>query len=46
MIKYIGKIPSESIVDVYGKIKKLEKPLESVSIKKLELGISHCYVIS
>ncbi|MCP4294242.1 MAG: hypothetical protein GY786_01395 [Proteobacteria bacterium] len=46
MIKYLGKVPNESIVDIYGKVKFLKKPVESVSVKNLELQITNCYVIS
>lgn len=45
-IKYIQKISNESIVDIYGKVKKLEKPVEGCSIKGLEVNIEKCYVVS
>ena len=46
MIKFMGKIPNESIVDIYGTVKRVNKPIESCSIKDTEIGITHCYVIS
>jgi aspartyl-tRNA synthetase len=42
----MGKINNESIVDIYGTVKKLSKPIESCSIKNVEIGITHCYVVS
>lgn len=31
-ISFISKIPNESIVDIFGTVKTLEKPLQAVSI--------------
>lgn len=46
MIKFIGKIPNESIIDVHGTVKHVGKPIESCSVKNIEVGITHVYVIS
>lgn len=46
MLKWIGKIPNESIVDIYGTVKRVNKPIASCSVKDTEIGITHCYVIS
>lgn len=45
MIKYLGKVPEESIVDVVGVVKKLKKKC-NCSIDDLEISISKFYVIS
>lgn len=39
MVKWVGKIPTESIVDVYGTVSKPEIDIKSTSCK-LELIIS------
>lgn len=45
MVKWVGKIPCESIVDVYGIIAKPENEIKSTS-SKLELIIQKIYVVS
>ena len=45
MLKYLGKIPNESVVDVVGTIKKLDKK-SKCSINDLEISICSFYVIS
>lgn len=45
MVKWVGKIPSESIVDVYGTISKPETEVKSTSCK-LELIVQKIYVVS
>ena len=42
----MGKVPTESIVDLEGTLKKVEKPIESCSIKNLELQVRSFYVVS
>ena len=45
MIKFIGKIPNESVIDVEGVVKKLDKK-STCSINDLEIGVKKLYVIS
>lgn len=45
MIKFMAKIPNESIVDVTGVIVKPEKPVESCS-QKVEIIVSTIHVVS
>ncbi|CAB9520413.1 Asparagine--tRNA ligase [Seminavis robusta] len=44
MIKYIDALPSESVVDMKGKVTVPEKPVDSVTQKEVEIQISsfHC----
>ncbi len=46
MIKYIGKIPNESIVDITGSVKKLKKPIKNCSVSDLEISIQKFHVVS
>ena len=46
MIKFMGKVPNESVIDIYAKIKKLKKPVKSCSIQNIELGVDAFYVLS
>lgn len=45
-ISFISKIPNESIVDIFGMIKVLDKPLQGVTIADREIEISKLYLIS
>lgn len=45
MVKWVGKITSESIVDVYGVVSKPENEVKSTSCK-LELIVNKIYVVS
>lgn len=46
MIKFISQVPKESIVDIYGKVKKPQFEIKSCSVKFLEIHIERFYVIS
>ncbi len=46
LVKYAAKIPSESLVDVYGTIVAAEKPIESCTQKDAEIHISKIFVVS
>lgn len=46
MIKYIAGIPLESIIDVEAIVKKVEKEIQSTSIKLLELQIVKLFVVN
>lgn len=45
MVKWVGKISCESIVDVYGTVSKPDTDVKSTSCK-LELYVSKIYVVS
>lgn len=45
MIKYMGGVPVESIVDITGKVVKPEKPIESCS-QQVELQIVKFFVVN
>ena len=45
MIKFAEKIPLESIVDVEGVIKKVNKPIESCTQSLIELEINKLYLV-
>jgi len=45
MIKWVGGIPKESIVDVYAEVTKPEQPVQSCS-QKVELLVNRIYVVS
>lgn len=45
MVKWVGKIPCESIVDIYGKIAKPEVEVKSTTAK-VELVVEKIYVVS
>ncbi len=46
LVKFAGKIPLESIVDIHGKVVKTANPIESVSQKDCEIQIQQLFVIS
>jgi len=46
MIKYIGSVQKESIVDVLGTLKSVPQEIKGCSIKNLELHIERFYVIN
>jgi aspartyl-tRNA synthetase len=46
MINFVDAIHLESIVDIVGKVKKAEKPVESCTQKDIELDIIKIYLIS
>lgn len=46
MIKFVGKITPESIVDVFGKIVKSPASVEGASQKDVELQVRKIYVVS
>ena len=39
MVKYAGKLPAESVVDIYGSLVLANKPIESVSQSLVEIQI-------
>ena len=45
MIKFIGSIPLESIVDVVGEVVLAAKPVESCSLKTVEIKISQLFLV-
>lgn len=45
MIKWVGSLPKESIVDIYGDVKKPEQEIQSCS-QKVELHIKRIYCVS
>lgn len=45
-ITFISKISNESIVDIFGTVKTLEKPLSGVTISNREIDIQKLYLIS
>ena len=45
MIKFAEKIPLESIIDVEGVVKKVNKPIESCTQSLIELEISSIYLV-
>jgi aspartyl-tRNA synthetase len=45
MIKFAEKIPLESIIDVQGVVKKVNKPIESCTQSLIELEISSIYLV-
>jgi nondiscriminating aspartyl-tRNA synthetase len=46
MVKYAASIPLESIVDVEGEVVKQETPIDSATIKYLEVRISQIHIVS
>ncbi|KAF2724668.1 putative aspartyl-tRNA synthetase Dps1 [Polychaeton citri CBS 116435] len=46
MVKFSGSVPTESIVQVHAVVKKPNEPVNSTSIKNLELHIKKIYVVS
>jgi aspartyl-tRNA synthetase len=46
MVKYTGKLPVESVVDVFGTITKVEKPIESCTQTLVELSINKLFCVS
>ncbi len=45
-LTFIGKISCESIVDIHGTVKTLEKPLQGVTLSLKEISIEKLYLIS
>lgn len=45
MVKWVGKIPLETIVDIYGVVQKPETEIKSTT-SKLELIVEKIYVVS
>ena len=45
MIKFVGQIPFESLVDVVGIVKKTAKPVESCTQSDIELDIRGIYLV-
>lgn len=46
MVKYAGKLPAESVVDIYGSLVLANKPIESVSQSLVEIQIKKIYAVS
>ena len=46
MLKFIGGVPKESIVDITGVLKSVEQEIKTCSIKKLELQIKKFLVVN
>ena len=46
MVNYAGKIPKESIIDIYGVVQKVETPIESATFKNVELSVQKVFVVS
>ena len=46
MVKFCGGIPAESMVLVYGLVKRPMEPVKSTSIRHLEIHVSKLYVIA
>ena len=46
MVNYAGKIPKESIVDIYGTVQKVETPIEAATFKTIEIAVSRIFVVS
>jgi len=45
-VKFIGKIPTESVVDIFGVLSKPEQPVASASISDVEIQIRKMFVVS
>lgn len=45
MVKWVGKIPCESIIDIYGTVAKPETEIKSTSAK-VELIVEKIFVVS
>jgi len=46
MLKFVQKIPSESVVDISGKLVKTDQEITSASQSDVEIQISECFVVS
>lgn len=46
MIKFIGSLSCESIVDVHATVNKVKEEIKSCSIKTIELSINKIYCVS
>jgi len=46
MIKYIAGLPSESVVDVYGKVTVPDEPISSATQKMVEISITEFHCVS
>lgn len=46
MIKYVGAIPRESIVEVQAVVQRAAQPVESTSLRVVELGVQKLYTVN
>ena len=46
LVKFVGKIPYESIIDVHGTVVTAKTPVESTSQKDVEVQVAQVFVIS
>ncbi|OHS97944.1 Aspartate--tRNA ligase, cytoplasmic [Tritrichomonas foetus] len=46
MVKYIRSTPVESLVEVYGTLVKVDRPVTSATIQDMEIQIKECHVVS
>lgn len=45
MEKFIGGLSNESIIDIYGKVVVVSKPIESATQKDVEIQINKCFLV-
>jgi aspartyl-tRNA synthetase len=46
MIRYIGKIPCESVIDIKGKVTEADIKSEAISQNKVELYVTEVHAIT
>ncbi|KAK8809560.1 hypothetical protein WA158_000503 [Blastocystis sp. Blastoise] len=46
MVSYAGKIPKESIIDIYGTVSPVPNPIDSASIKNFEISVKKIFVVT
>lgn len=46
MVNYAGKIPKESIVDIYGTVQTVETPIDAATFKNIEISVNRIFVVS
>merc|ERR1711935_278915 len=46
LVKYINKIPRESLIDVYGKVTKPDEEIKSCSQSQVEIQVTRVHVVS
>lgn len=46
MVKFVAGVPKESIIDVFGTVKKVETPIVSCSQQTVELHVEKFWVVS
>lgn len=46
MVKFVGSVPKESIIDAYGIVRKVESPITSCSQQNAELHVEKFWVVS